>query len=102
MDCGNTQKARELRWELLLNKLAQAAGIELTKLPDKKSAADKVILASLMKTHSSVSNSWLAAHLGMGRSASVSQYVGVDIRRWVEENGKNIVNNEDMTPFLLF
>jgi putative transposase len=76
MDSGDTQEARELRWELLLNKLAQEAGIELTKLPDKKSAADKVILASLMKARSSVSNSWLTAHLGMGRPASVSQYVG--------------------------
>jgi len=76
MDSGNTQEARELRWELLLNKLAQEAGIELTKLPDKKSAEDKVILASLMKARSSVSNSWLAACLGMGRPASVSQYVG--------------------------
>ena len=76
MDSGNTQEARELQWELLLEKLAQEAGIELTKLPDKKSAPDKVILASLMKARNSVSNSWLAAHLGMGRPTSVSQYVG--------------------------
>ncbi|MDA0346971.1 MAG: hypothetical protein O3C20_06160, partial [Verrucomicrobia bacterium] len=57
-------------------KLAKEAGIEIPKLPDKKSAPDKVILASLMKARSSVSNGWLADRLGMGRPASVSQYVG--------------------------
>jgi hypothetical protein len=34
-----------------------------------------VRLAALMKLTSSVSNGWLAERLGMGRPASVSQYV---------------------------
>ena len=76
MDSENTQEAKELQWELSLDKLAQKLGIDLTKLPDKKSAPDKVLLASLLKARSSVSNGWLAARLGMGRAASVSQYVG--------------------------
>jgi hypothetical protein len=76
IDSGNIQEAKELQWELMLKKLAKEAGIEIPKLPDKKSAPDKVILASLMKARSSVSNGWLADRLGMGRPASVSQYVG--------------------------
>jgi hypothetical protein len=76
IDSGNIQEAKELEWELMLKNLAQRAGIELTTFPDKKSASDKVILAGLMKARSSVSNGWLATRLGMGRPASVSQYVG--------------------------
>jgi len=34
-----------------------------------------VLLASLMKQTSSVSNSWLAERLSMGQPASVSQFV---------------------------
>lgn len=76
IDFENIQEAKELQWELLLKKLAKEAGIKIPKLPDKKSAPDKVILASLMKARSSVSNGWLADRLGMGQPASVSQYVG--------------------------
>lgn len=76
IDSENIQEAKELQWESMLKILAKEAGIEIPKLPDKKSAPDKVILASLMKARSSVSNGWLAERLEMGRPASVSQYVG--------------------------
>jgi hypothetical protein len=49
--------------------------VDLRKLSGQKSAPDKVRLAALMKTCSSVSNGWLAERLDMGKAASVSQYV---------------------------
>jgi len=66
---------RELHWESALSNWAKKARINLIDLSDKKSASGKVLLASLMKQTSSVSNSWLAERLSMGQPASVSQFV---------------------------
>ena len=69
---------RELRaelWEETLQAGAKSLGLALGKLPAQQSAAEKVLLAALMKTATSVSNGWLAERLAMGKTASVSQYV---------------------------
>lgn len=69
---------RELRaelWEERLGLAAMALRIDLEALPDRKSAPEKVQLATVMKMTTSVSNGWLADRLGMGEPASVSQYV---------------------------
>ena len=66
---------REAAWEQRLDVLARAARIDLGALPERKSAAPKVLLAAAMKQSTSVSNGWLAEHLQMGRPASVSQFV---------------------------
>jgi len=66
---------REEHWEQGLRRGARALKINLDKLPVKKSAVEKVQLAALLKMRSAVSNGWLAARLGMGQPASVSQFV---------------------------
>jgi putative transposase len=73
-----TVRAPELReehWEQILRRGARALKINLNKLPAKKSATEKVQLATLLKTKSAVSNGWLATRLEMGQPASVSQFV---------------------------
>jgi len=72
---------REEYWEERLADAAQAAGIELKKLPGRKSAPDKCLLAAVMKECTSVSNGWLAERLGMGQPASASQFA----RRWMQD-----------------
>lgn len=62
-------------WEERLGVAAQAAGVELARLPAQRSAPAKVKLAALMKAATSVSNGWLAERLHMGQAGSVSQYV---------------------------
>jgi REP element-mobilizing transposase RayT len=62
-------------WEDKLQTAARLLRIDLGRLPDLKSADEKVQLAALMRRTSSVSNQWLAERLGMGEPASVSQYV---------------------------
>ena len=66
---------REAVWGQRLDTLARAARIDLGALPERKSAAPKVLLAAAMKQSTSVSNGWLAEHLQMGQPASVSQFV---------------------------
>ena len=73
------QTERIAVWEGRLRALASVAKIDLGKLPIKKSAAEKVLLAAAMKQTSSVSNGWLAERLQMGQPATVSQFV----RRWL-------------------
>ena len=41
----------------------------------RKSSPEKVQLAALLKSATSVSNGWLAERLNMGEPASVSQFV---------------------------
>ena len=50
----------------------KSLGIALGKLPAQRSAAEKVLLAALMKTATSVSNGWLAGRLG-GISSALCQ-----------------------------
>ena len=69
------REAREALWEEKLGLAAQAFGVNLGNLPVRKSAREKVELAAVLKTATSVSNTWLAKRLQMGPPASVSQYV---------------------------
>lgn len=74
-DRSAVREAREPLWEEKLRSAAKALGVPLAKLPDQRSAPDKVALASLLKQTTSVNNAWLAERLQMGPPASVSQYV---------------------------
>jgi REP element-mobilizing transposase RayT len=76
---------REAAWEDRLRHLARAAKVDLEKLPERKSAGSKVLLAAAMKQSTSVSNGWLANRLAMGKPASVSQFAR---RLMLQENGK--------------
>jgi REP element-mobilizing transposase RayT len=69
------RQARAAVWEETLSAMAGALGIDLTRLPAKKSAADKVRLAAMMTQVTSASNIWLAQRLQMGVPGSVTQYV---------------------------
>jgi len=60
-------EARGGIWEEKLRAAAAALRVSLEALPTKKSAAEKVQLAALMKTTTSVSNGWLAKRLEMGK-----------------------------------
>jgi len=55
--------------------MADALGVDLSQLPPKKSAADKVRLAAMMTQVTLVSNGWLAQRLQMGVPGSVTRYV---------------------------
>ena len=68
-------EARAALWEERLRTAATLLGVTLDRLPAAKSAPEKVRLATVMKTTSSVSNGWLAARLHMGAPGSVTQYV---------------------------
>ena len=74
-DRNALREAREEIWEGKLETAAKAVQVSLEKLPDRKSAPEKVVLAALLKQTTSVSNGWLARRLAMGEPASVSQYV---------------------------
>ena len=68
-------EARAELWEERLRTAATLLGVTLDRLPAAKSAPEKVRLAAVMKTATSVSNGWLAARLHMGAPGSVTQYV---------------------------
>jgi len=75
---ANGAACRELRatsWEETLQRSAAVLGISLKRLGPQKSAPEKVQLAALLKSVTSVSNGWLAERLEMGQPASVSQFV---------------------------
>ena len=67
-------EARQAGWEERLQAAAQALGIDLLRLPERKSAPEKVRLATALKLTTSVSNGWLTQRLGMGQPGSVTQY----------------------------
>jgi REP element-mobilizing transposase RayT len=62
-------------WDERLLVAARALRIDFARLGPRKSDPDKVRLAAVMKAATDVSNAWLAARLGMGTPASVSQFV---------------------------
>ncbi|MBI2496602.1 MAG: transposase [Opitutae bacterium] len=72
---GPVAEWREEQWEEKLQRAAKASKIDLDHLPARKSAPEKVRLAAVLKTGTSVSNGWLAERLAMGQPASVSQFV---------------------------
>jgi len=51
-------RSRTHRWKHQLHAIAEAAGIELARLPSAKSSPEKVLLAALLKKVVSVSNRW--------------------------------------------
>jgi putative transposase len=65
------QAARKEIWEERLRALATAFGIALDRLPAKKSAVEKLMLAAALKSTTSVSMAWLAGRLQMGATDSV-------------------------------
>ena len=66
---------REKQWEAALKRGAGELKLDLTQLPARKSDGAKVVLACAMRSTTTATNEWLAARLGMGRPASVSQFV---------------------------
>jgi hypothetical protein len=74
-DRAAQNEARAELWEERLGAAASLLGVALDRLPAAKSAPEKVRLATVMKTVTSVSNGWLAARLNMGAPGSVTQYV---------------------------
>ncbi|MEO6876175.1 MAG: transposase [Opitutaceae bacterium] len=74
LEPGEWRKEREADWEQKLQAAAAVMQTDLTKLPARKSALEKVRLAAILKRRSDVSNGWLAQRLGMGQPASVSQF----------------------------
>jgi putative transposase len=70
-DRDAVRAARAELWEDQLRALARAFGIALDRLPPKKSAAEKLLLAAAMKQTTSVARSWLAQRLQMGAASSL-------------------------------
>jgi hypothetical protein len=58
-------------WEEGLRAAAAAVGIALDRLPGKKSAVEKLLLAAALKRTTSVSLGWPAHRLEMGATESV-------------------------------
>lgn len=77
---------REAIWEEKLQRSALVAKVDLQKLPARKSAPEKVLLAAVMKHCTSVSNGWLARRLEMGQPASASQFA----RRWMLDKKREL------------
>lgn len=73
------QELKEAIWTERLSRFALAASIDLSALPRKKGASQKVLLAAAMKRVTSVSNAWLCSRLQMGAPDGLS----VHIRRWI-------------------
>jgi putative transposase len=67
--------ARAELWEDQLRALATAFGITLDNLPRKKSATEKLILATALKQTTSVSREWLAQRLQMVAESSITASV---------------------------
>ena len=76
-DCKDLREANELKWELYLERGLAALGKDAAAIAeDLKSAPWKVMLAAILKRHTSVTNVWIADQLNMGISQAVSQNVG--------------------------
>ena len=74
---ASAREAMELQWQARLD--ACLAVLRPEERRDKcKSAVWKIAVAASMKQHSSVSNGWLAARLGMGTGKYVCRLVGDD------------------------
>jgi len=66
---------REELWEERIQLLAKEANVDLAQLAPRKSAPQKVLLAAALKESTSVSNGSLSQRLGVGETASASQFV---------------------------
>ena len=70
-------EASELEWELLLERGLSVLGKHAANIrEDLKSAAWIVMLAAVIKGHTSATNVWITEKLNMGISQAVSQNVG--------------------------
>jgi len=67
--------ARAELWEDQLRVMARALDITLARLPKKKSAGEKLLLAAAMKRTTSAPARWLAQRLQMGAPSSVATLV---------------------------
>ncbi len=74
-DQAGLRKDRESYWEKCLQGAAKELKLDLDKLPQPKSATEKVRLASIVKSRTGVSNRWLAERLQMGQPATASQFI---------------------------
>jgi putative transposase len=78
LEGADLQEANQVRWETLVKACMKSLGKTRADVQsDKKAAPWKVMIACFMKTHSSVSNVWLAKHLNMGVPQGVSRSVGL-------------------------
>jgi len=69
--------------EELVNRVLEAVGLpkDRRKLVNiRKGDERKVLVATIARKHTSVSNSWLAERLEMGHTGSVSRVIGVSTR----------------------
>lgn len=74
-EAGDRRRFREELWRERLDAIAAMANIKLDELGHRKSDAQKVFLAALMKATTDVSNQWLSAHLRMGTPASAGEFI---------------------------
>jgi putative transposase len=77
------QLARVALWEGKLRKAAEAAGIKMDQLPDRKSAPPKLLLAAVLKATTSANNRWIAQRLKLGAVSSVAPL----LRKFHREGG---------------
>jgi putative transposase len=76
-DGKELREANELKWELFLERGLKALGKDAAAIrEDKKSVVWKVMLAAVIKRHTSATNVWITGKLNMGISQAVSQNVG--------------------------
>lgn len=76
-DGKELREANELKWELFLECGLCALGKDAAAIrEDLKSADWKVMLAAVLKKHTSATNVWITGQLNMGISQAVSQNVG--------------------------
>lgn len=66
---------REMEWGRNLESAARLFGIDLTRLPTRKSGPEKLRLALHMRATTDASNMWLAARLQMGTPNGVSALI---------------------------
>ena len=78
---GDRASLRASIWEARLVLAARIAGIDLAQLGPAKSAPDKVLLATVLKLTTDVSNRWLGERLAMGTPASAGEFAGRFVRR---------------------
>jgi hypothetical protein len=73
-----TQEARELYWEGLLDQMLSYHGKSQQEIGSESKSADwKVMIACYLKRHTAVTNGWLSQHLNMGVLHGVSRYVAL-------------------------
>lgn len=85
-DAAGVGQVRARLWEHKLIAIAAVASIDLARLPEAKSAPQKVLLAALLKKVTSVSNRWLGDRLEMGPASSVSSLVTRFQRQGLDQN----------------